>query len=236
MDFLLWLLTEDRRLADRWYRLFSRESWKVQVLHSLESLEKSAQSAKGMALAEIGLPGLKTPRELQNFAGRRADISILVFSTRDKIDNSTISQFLEAGADDFITPEIDERILLSKTRAHLRRLLPSLTHARTVILSKNGNVELDRVKRAIKTGIKSGTPGSMDNLTPKEFEILALLLGSEDRVIPRNRLMDEVWKDKAGRVNVETIDKHVETLRHKLGHFGKNIRTIYGVGYMYKSE
>lgn len=229
-------MTEDKQLADRWYRLFSRESWKVQVLDTLENLEKAAHAAKGMVLAEIGLPGLKTPKELQGLAGRHGDIAIIVFSKREKTNNAQISDFLEAGADDFIAPDIDERILLSKTRAHLRRLLPNLTCAKTVVVSKNGDIELDRIKRTVKTGVKSRKPDYMNDFTPKEFEIFSLLLSNEEQIVSRDLLMEEIWKEKSGKVNVETIDKHVETLRHKLGTYGKNIKTVYGTGYTYKGE
>ena len=48
--------------------------------------------------------------------------------------------------------------------------------------------------------------------------------------------MEEIWREKSGKTNVETIDKHVESLRHKLGACGRNIKTIYGTGYVYRRE
>ena len=45
--------------------------------------------------------------------------------------------------------------------------------------------------------------------------------------------MEEIWKEKSGQFNCETIDKHMETLRRKLGPYGKNIRTVYGTGYIF---
>ncbi len=223
-------------MLDRWYRLFTRESWHVQLPDSIENLEIAAQSAKGMVLAEIGFSGMKTPKDLQGFTGRHSDISVVVFAKRDKANNTLISAFLEAGADDFITPEMDDRVLLSKTRAHLRRLLPTLSCAKTVVISHDGDIEVDRIARIIKVGVKSKSPESLGNFTPKEFEIFSLLLCNENQVVSRNMLMEEIWKEKSGKVNVETIDKHVETLRHKLGVCGKNIKTVYGTGYTYKSE
>ena len=59
-----------------------------------------------MALVEIGFSGIKTPKDLQGFTSRHGDISVVVFTKRDKTDNAQISAFLEAGADDFISPEI----------------------------------------------------------------------------------------------------------------------------------
>ena len=236
VNFTLWILTQDKELANRWHRLFSREALRVQVLHTLSDLEKAARAAKGIVLAEKGVHGLKTAKDLTGFTSGHSNVSIIIFSKRDKINNAQISEFLDAGADDFITPEMDERILFSKMRAHLRRLLPSLNCARTLVCSKNGDIELDRVKRTIKTGLNSKVPKSLDALTPKEFEIFSLLLCNEDLPISRSLLMEEIWKEKSGKVNVETIDKHVETLRNKLGTYGKCIKTVYGTGYTYSCE
>ncbi|MCX5791705.1 MAG: response regulator transcription factor, partial [Elusimicrobia bacterium] len=165
----------------------------------------------------------------------RKNISFIVFSKPDKTTNVMISDFLENGADDFITSDIDEKILLSKMKAHIRRLLPSLNLAKTVVVSRNGSIEIDRTKRTVTLGLKTAGEKTLENLTPKEFEIFYILLGSEEAVVSRESLMEEIWQEKSGHVNSETVDKHVETLRHKLGVYGRNIRTVYGAGYTYKA-
>ena len=236
VNFTLWILSQDKGLAVRWHRLFNREALRVQNLLTFGDLEKAARTAKGIVLAEIGVHGLETAKNLKAFTANHSNISMIIFSKREKITNVQISEFLDAGADDFITADIDERILFSKIRAHLRRLLPSLNCARTLVCSKNGDIELDRTKRTIKTGVNSKSPKSLEALTPKEFEIFSLLLCNEDQLISRSMLMEEIWKEKSGNVNVETIDKHVETLRNKLGTYGKHIKTVYGTGYTYSCE
>ena len=104
------------------------------------------------------------------------------------------------------------------------------------LVSRNGDVEIDRERRTVRTGVSGKKPAELPNITPKEFEILAALLCKEEQVVTRNFLMENIWKEKSGRVNFETIDKHVETLRHKLGHYGRNVKTVYGSGYMYKAD
>ena len=105
--------------------------------------------------------------------------------------------------------------------------------ARTLVTSRNGDIEIDRTRRVIRIGIKTKKPNSIESLTPKEFDIFSILLSNEEQVVSRNFLMEEIWKEKSGQFNCETIDKHVETLRHKLGSYGKNIRTVYGTGYLF---
>jgi DNA-binding response OmpR family regulator len=179
---------------------------------------------------------MSSPQDLKNFISGRKNVSAIAVASRDKATNQTIADLLESGADDFILADIDERVLLSKVRAHLRRTLPNLACSRTLVLSRNGDVEIDRTRRTIRTGMKGRKPADVQNITPKEFDILSTLLCNEDQVVTRNFLMEEIWKEKSGQLNFETIDKHVETLRHKLGAYGKNIRTVYGSGYMYKVE
>jgi two-component system, OmpR family, response regulator len=235
VKFVVWLLSRDREVAERWYKLFTRERFEVQALPEIAAIDGSGQGAWGIVFAEAAPGGFPNVKDLQSAIAGRKHISFIVFARPEKATNAMISEFLEKGADDFITSDIDEKILLSKTKAHIRRLLPSLNLARTVITSQNGAVEIDRTRRTVVVGKKTAAEKTLENLTPKEFEIFYMLLGSEAAVVTREMLMNEIWQDKAGHVNNETVDKHVETLRHKLGPYGKNIRTVYGAGYTYKA-
>ncbi|OGR40930.1 MAG: hypothetical protein A2X35_03090 [Elusimicrobia bacterium GWA2_61_42] len=236
VDFTLWIVSSDARLSEAWYKLFTRNCFKVERLSTLAALGRASEGQKGLALVCMELEDLHAPADLKTFISGRKNLSVIAAACGKKTDNKLIAELLDSGADDFILSELDEQVLLCKVKAHLRRMLPSLTCSRTVVLSRNGDVEVDRQKRTIRTGIKTRRTADVSNVTPKEFDILSTLLCNEEQVVTRNLLMDEIWKDKSGRVNCETIDKHVETLRNKLGPYGKNIRTIYGSGYMYKAE
>lgn len=236
IEFSLWLATPDRVLADKWYRLFSRERLNVVPVPDLSRLANIRQDTWGIAFVEVCRDCLPAPKDLKVFLNGRKNVSVIAFSAPGKTSNADISEFLENGADDFITSDIDEKVLLSKTKAHIRRLLPNLNLARTTVTSANGDIEIDRVKRTIRLGLLTGKTKTLDGLTPKEFEIFLMLLSDEEHVVTRKLLMEDIWRDKCGHVNPETVDKHVETLRHKLGAYGKTIRTVYGSGYVYKSR
>lgn len=236
IKFALWLITPDREIADKWYRLFTRERFNAKPLPDLSAVGRLPQDTWGLAFIDSCAGGFTSPQELKTILSGRKNISIIVFSGPDKTSNSDISAYLECGADDFILSNIDERVLLSKTKAHIRRLLPSLNLARTVVTSADGEIEIERVKRTVRLGLASKKTRTLDGLTPKEFEIFFTLLSNEDHVVSRKALMEDVWREKSGHVNVETIDKHVETLRRKLGSYGKQIKTVYGTGYIFKSR
>ena len=235
VNFTVWIITRDRKISDSWRNLFSRERFQTVQLADFSGVNQSPESW-GLVFAEICADGLSGPKDLKAFLSGRKNVSVLVFCEAGKADNALISEFLEKGADDFILKDIDERVLLSKAKAHIRRLLPNLNSGKTLIVSKNGDIEIDQLKRTVKTGFGSKKEKVLENLTPKEFEIFSTFLCMEGEVVSRNMLMETVWKEKSGDVNCETIDKHVETLRKKLGTYGKSIRTIYGSGYTYKSE
>lgn len=236
MDFTLWIVCGDQKLSESWYRLFSRECLRVERVDTLSGLARASEGRKGLALVWMGLADLRSPAEFKAFITGRGNLSAIAVAHQDKAANSLIAELLESGADDFVMADIDERILLSKIKAHLRRILPSLVCLRTLVTSKNGDLHIDRVKRIILTGAKKKRPAELENITPKEFDILSTLVCNEEQVVTRDFLMDEIWKEKSGQVNCETIDKHVETLRHKLGQYGKYVKTVYGAGYMYKTE
>lgn len=235
-DFVIWIVSHDLKLAESWYKLFSREQLRVERLDTMAALGRAVEGGRGLALVLVGGPDLRSTADLKAFIADRRNLSVITSAARDKTTNLLIAELLESGADDFVPAEIDERVLLCKVKAHLRRNLPSQVCTRTLLLSRNGDLEVDRVRRTIRTGLKGKRPTELQNVTPKEFEILATLICNEERVVTRDLLMEEIWRDKSGQVNVETIDKHVETLRHKLGAYGKHVRTVYGSGYMYKAE
>lgn len=235
-EFTLWIVSNDPKLAEAWYRLFSRECLRVERLETLTALGRASEGRKGLALVAMGLEDLHNPSDFKAFITGRANISAIAVAQKDKAVNAVIAALLEGGADDFVMADIDERVLLCKVKAHLRRILPNLACSRTLVLSKNGDLQIDRVKRVILTGLKKKKPAELENITPKEFDILSTLVCNEEQVVTRDFLMENIWKERSGQVNCETIDKHVETLRHKLGQYGKNVKTVYGAGYMYKTE
>ena len=74
--------------------------------------------------------------------------------------------------------------------------------------------------------------GAEVSLARLEFELLAFLLKNKDRVLKRVEILEAVWKYPS-EVETRTLDKHVETLRRKLGDAGKQLKTIHGVSYRF---
>lgn len=87
-----------------------------------------------------------------------------------------------------------------------------------------------RISPEARTASVAGRPA---RLTALEFDILLYFLRNSGRVVSRSVLLEQVWKEgfaTGGRA----VDKRIEAVRRKLGPFGANIRTVFGLGYIFK--
>jgi DNA-binding response OmpR family regulator len=169
-----------------------------------------------LVLLDLGLPdldGYEVCRQLRS----RSAVPIIVVTARG--DESDRVLGLELGADDYVVKPFGLRELIARVRAVARRSVSAdLEPPRRI-----GNLVIDRRARRVFVG---------DNevvLTPKEFDLLACLAEDPGAVIPRQRIMDDVW-DPHWYGPTKTLDVHVASVRKKLGDPGY-IRTVRGVGF-----
>ncbi|HHU71499.1 MAG TPA: response regulator transcription factor, partial [Clostridiales bacterium] len=131
---------------------------------------------------------------------------------------------LELGADDYITKPFDMRELLARLKSLLRRIQKSEKKEDRTEVSL-GDIVLSKSKRMVIAGDKQ-----LD-LTPKEFDTLALLLSNPGRVYTREQLLNLIWgMEYYG--DTRTVDIHIQRVRKKLGEkYADLVQTVYGVGY-----
>ena len=77
--------------------------------------------------------------------------------------------------------------------------------------------------------------GAAIRLTKREFELLRFLIENRNRVLSRDRLLERVWGFDR-QVETRSVDVHVGRLRGKLGHAGRQIETVIGMGYRFVEE
>ena len=133
-------------------------------------------------------------------------------STSDKI------KALREGADDYVTKPFEIEELLARIEAVLRR------YNRGREIQKIDNIEIDIEGRCV---VKEGR---MIALTPKEFDLLILLIRNRNFALYKELIYEKVWGEDL-EFGTRTIDLHIQRLRKKLG-WEKKIKTIYRVGYM----
>jgi DNA-binding response OmpR family regulator len=136
---------------------------------------------------------------------------------------------LELGADDYVTKPFGMRELVARIRAVLRRTgRENLADERPM---RVGEVELNRSAHSVTVS------GSPVNLTPSEFDLLAILMAAPARVFTRTELLDRLQGDADAGVE-RTIDVHIRNLRTKIEPDPSQpyyIETVFGVGYRFRA-
>jgi DNA-binding response OmpR family regulator len=149
------------------------------------------------------------------------DVPIIVVTARGEEVDRVLG--LELGADDYVVKPFGFRELLARIRAVTRRAQPRGTPDAAAGVVHLGPLVVDRRTRRVTVDDEPVT------LTPKEFDVLALLAEDPDAVWSRTRILEEVW-DPHWYGPTKTLDVHVATLRKKLGH-PDWIETVRGVGF-----
>ena len=169
------------------------------------------------------LDGLEVARRVR----RTSDVPIIMLTARG--DEADRVAGLEIGADDYVVKPFSPRELVSRVRAVLRR--SDGGSYRPAILD-SGGVRLDLDQRQVTV-----RESSVD-LTPMEFELLALLMESPGRVFTRLQILEAV-RGVAYESFERSVDTHVKRLRQKIEpdpEAPTYVLTVYGVGYKFNPE
>ncbi len=216
------LAEDDSAISEPLARALLREGYEVDVRADGESALAGALEGPDLVILDVGLPlldGLEVCRRLRA-AGRA--IPVLILTARaDEVDTVV---GLDAGADDYVTKPFRLAELLARVRALLRRNPTDVPQP----VSEGIRVDVD--------GRRAWSDGEELQLTAKEFELLAVLVRDEGKVVSREQLMREVW-ETSWYQSTKTLDTHVSVLRRKLGDDPGQPRiivTVRGVGFRYE--
>ncbi|HKA85437.1 MAG TPA: response regulator transcription factor [Acidimicrobiales bacterium] len=220
------VVEDDATIARHLDRALLAQGYEVEVAATGHAARDRATAWEpDLVLLDLGLPdvdGVEVCRDLRA-GGSTAAIVVLTART-EEID---VIVALDAGADDYLTKPVRLAELLARVRAHLRR--PRRPGGRPDVL-RAGDVTVDLgARRAFRDQ-------SELELRPKEFDLLALLVGEAGRAVTRDRIMREVW-DEHWFGTTKTLDMHISALRRKLGDVDGppgRIVTLRGVGYRYE--
>ena len=145
------------------------------------------------------------------------DAPILVMTARSEIDDKV--SLLDLGADDYLVKPFDLRELEARLRALMRR-----TSGMTTSVLAIGNVSVDLAGRTVAIDGKDVDFGR------REFRLLEILISSLGKVVPKERLMNQLF-NLDNDVSTNAIELYVSRLRRKLGDADLQITTARGVGY-----
>ncbi|MBI5239699.1 MAG: response regulator transcription factor [Elusimicrobia bacterium] len=216
----------DRRFCSQLESLLLGQNHKVTVLPSLGEVRQSLQALPPHLLVVApesdGAQACQLLKSIRDDQGLRK-LPILCVNPQGVSSDGV--GYLDSGADDFINRPFNGQIFLARVRTLLRRRIWNGDLEEDEVTSlRCGALLMNLVSRQV---ILAGIPVTLTRL---EFDLLAYLVRRPDQVFKREELLESVWNYPVD-VATRTLDKHVETLRRKLGDFGSMIQTVHGVGY-----
>ena len=219
------LVVEDERtIAEAVAARLRAEGFEVEVAGdgpaAVDAARRTLPDAIVLDVMLPGFDGLEVCRRIQ----AERPVPVLMLTARD--DETDLLVGLAVGADDYLTKPFSMRELTARVHALLRRATRNAAPADEPTASHKtmqlGDLEINLTeRRVLRAGVEA-------RLTPTEFDLLVHLAGRPRAVLPRERLLADVWgwADASG---TRTVDSHIKGLRRKLG--ADLIRTVHGVGY-----
>lgn len=217
------LLIEDDQALGRGTALaLAGEGREIRVAATLaQGWAALGEGEYALVLLDLNLPdgnGLDFLTALRRTSG----VPVLILTAND-LESDQVAG-LELGADDYVTKPFSLAVLLAKTEALIRRSRGG--GAETLAC---GAITLEPGRRACTVG------GRLVALPPREYELLLCLMRNKGQVLRREQLLDKVWGiDFEG--GDRAVDGRIKVLRAALGPAGKQIRTVFKVGYKLEGE
>lgn len=192
----------------------------IEARNGREAMELVAAEPPDLILLDLGLPDLQGHDLLERWRAAALDLPVIILSSRT--DEGGIVRALELGADDYVTKPFGMKELTARIRVALRHRLQTQGERP---LFQAGELSVDLVRRIVRLGPREV------KLSPKEYDILRILVQHAGKVITHQHLLKLVWGDNA---EVQYLRVYVRQLRQKIEDSAdqpKYITTETGVGY-----
>jgi len=179
-----------------------------------------------LVILDVMLPGRDGFEILATLRSRGIKTPVLLLTSRDTLEDRV--RGLDTGADDYLVKPFAFPELLARTRALLRRAKPDESQR-----FKLADLEMDVAQRSVLRG------GQPVELTAREFELLEYLFADQGRVVSREMLARDIWKETSRQTPLDNvIDAQMVRLRRKLdGQFERKLlHTVRGVGFVLREE
>jgi two-component system KDP operon response regulator KdpE len=207
-------------------RRFLRTSLRAQGYHVLEAedgvtaLDLIARNPPDVIVLDLGLPDIDGVEVIRRLRHQGSTVPVIVLSSRT--DERGKVEALDLGADDYVTKPFGIEELLARLRAALRHRLQQQGE-RPVF--KSGELSVDLVRRVVRVR------GEEVKLSPREYDLLRLLVAHAGKVLTHRFILREVW---GGQTDIQYLRIYIRSLRQKIEpdpERPQHVVTETGVGY-----
>jgi DNA-binding response OmpR family regulator len=216
----LLVVEDDAAISDPLVRALAREGHDVEhVADGEAALDRLEAESVDLVVLDVGLPGLDGVEVCRRARAGHPRLAILMLTARSAELDEVLG--LDAGADDYLTKPFSLSVLSARVRALLRRR------------GSGGEPEREVAGVKVDPGARRAWRDDRElELSPKEFDLLALLVARAGEAVPRDEIMTTVW-DENWFGPTKTLDTHVGWLRRKLGD-PPVLTTVRGVGFRFE--
>jgi two-component system alkaline phosphatase synthesis response regulator PhoP len=191
-----------------------------------DSLIKTSYELVVLDMHLPGMHGREVIRVLR--ANPQTRRMLIVGVSGEEIGSADAVSALDAGADEYLSKPVDAEFLAARITALLRRAGDHGAGGPEPERITLGALSIEPDQQQVRVDGKAVV------LTNLEFQLLLYCVRNVNRVLTRPLILEQVWGVKTP-MDTRTVDKHVESLRRKLGPFGKKFETVVKVGYCLKA-
>lgn len=230
------MVEDDKSVAEMMSMFFKKEGWTSDIAEDgVQAVEKFAQNPRQYDLItlDLNLPkkdGIQVAKEVCAIS---PTIPIIMITARSSEAEQILG--LGVGADDYISKPFSPLALIARIKA-LQRRISIEDKQKDAAADENSesfdvvtdHMKISKTRREVFFGGKA-----VDNITPKEFDLLYTMAQKPKQVFSREQLLESVWGyDYFGEER--TVDAHIKKLRQKLEKVGADvIQTVWGIGYKF---
>ena len=213
---------------------FKKEKWEAGYAQDgVKAVEMFKKDPTGwdIVLLDLNLPkmdGMQVAAEMRKIS---PTVPIIMLTARDSESDQVLG--LEMGADEYVTKPFSTIALIARIKALYRRTQLNQLSSSTQQIASDFDVQTPHFKLNSKTREAFLDDQQIENLTPKEFDLLKTLASKPKQVFTREQLLQLVWNYEYYG-DERTVDAHIKKLRQKIEKAGPQvIQTIWGAGYKF---
>lgn len=219
------IIEDEKAIADGLAYALRQEGFEAEAVYNGETgLSTARATSPELILLDLMLPGV-SGWEVCRSLRKTSSVPIVMLTARVEEMDRILG--LELGADDYVTKPFSTREVIARIRAILRRSSPSESEAEEILTAEGLTMNVARHELTVD--------GAPVGLSPKEWDLLHILLRNRGRVLTRDLLLDRVWGEDSF-LDRGTLDVHIRWLRQKIEKdpgVPTRVLTIRGVGYKY---